>query len=149
MDIPSDINEVENVDRVGVGRVPLSGSQFGSKPPKIDVRTKHGQIISASLSPDRCMRRTTADPSRKYEFARKFGVINSASANGVWIPEVGPSTSARSTGGGQAIVAANEEVLCWDIKKGDLLSRWRDLDCQSLVTVIAQSETDVDLFAVG
>src|SRR5690606_11395991 len=47
------------------------------------------------------------------------------------------------------IVGANEEVLCWDIKKGELLHRWRDPDCKAQVTAIAQSKTDEDVFAVG
>lgn len=47
------------------------------------------------------------------------------------------------------MVAANEEVLCWDIKKGELLSRWRDERCTAPVTTIAQSKTDTDVFAVG
>lgn len=46
-------------------------------------------------------------------------------------------------------MGANEEVLCWDVKKGELLGRWRDKDCQSQVTAIAQSKTDPDIFAVG
>lgn len=46
-------------------------------------------------------------------------------------------------------MAANEEVLCWDIKKGELLSRWRDENCKAQVTAIAQSKTDQDIFAVG
>ncbi|EAQ89334.1 hypothetical protein CHGG_05953 [Chaetomium globosum CBS 148.51] len=53
------------------------------------------------------------------------------------------------TGAGQAIVAANEEVLVWDIKKGELLSRWRDENCRAKVTAIAQSRIDPDVFAVG
>jgi U3 small nucleolar RNA-associated protein 12 len=40
-------------------------------------------------------------------------------------------------------------VLCWEIKTGELLSRWREGDCKSQVTAIAQSKTDVDIFAVG
>ncbi len=40
-------------------------------------------------------------------------------------------------------------MLCWDIKKGELLSRWKDNNCTSQVTVIAQSTTDRDVFAVG
>jgi U3 small nucleolar RNA-associated protein 12 len=40
-------------------------------------------------------------------------------------------------------------VICWDIKKGELLSQWRDDDCKSQVTAIAQSTADKDLFAVG
>lgn len=46
-------------------------------------------------------------------------------------------------------MGAGEEVLCWDIKKGDLLSRWRDKDCAAEVTVTACSEVDPDIFAVG
>jgi U3 small nucleolar RNA-associated protein 12 len=37
----------------------------------------------------------------------------------------------------------------WDIKKGELLSRWRDENCRASVTAIAQSRTDPDVFAVG
>lgn len=47
------------------------------------------------------------------------------------------------------MVAANEEVFCWDVKKGELLSRWRDLKCQYQVTAIARSKADTDVFAVG
>jgi U3 small nucleolar RNA-associated protein 12 len=37
----------------------------------------------------------------------------------------------------------------WDIKKGELLGRWRDENCRAKVTAIAQSRTDPDVFAVG
>ena len=47
------------------------------------------------------------------------------------------------------MVAANEEIFCWDVKKGELLSRWRDPKCQHQVTSIAQSRADPDVFAVG
>ncbi len=47
------------------------------------------------------------------------------------------------------MVCANEEVFVWDVKKGELLRRWRDTDCKHQVTVIVQSKTDVDVFAVG
>lgn len=40
-------------------------------------------------------------------------------------------------------------MLCWDIKKGELLSRWKDPKCKYQVTAIARSKTDPDLFAVG
>ena len=49
----------------------------------------------------------------------------------------------------RSVVAANEEVLCWDVKKGELLSRWKASDCKAQVTVISQSKTDRDIFAVG
>ncbi len=59
------------------------------------------------------------------------------------------SSSARKTGAGKAVVAANEEVLCWDVKKGELLNRWSANDCKAQVTVICQSNVDRDVFAVG
>lgn len=40
-------------------------------------------------------------------------------------------------------------MLIWDIKKGELLGRWRDENCKAQVTAIAQSEVDADVFAVG
>ncbi|KAI9845800.1 MAG: hypothetical protein M1837_004480 [Sclerophora amabilis] len=86
----------------------------------------------------------------KYELSRTFGLISSASANVIWTPDddaLGSST--RSTGAGRAVVAANEEVLCWDVKKGELLGRWRDHDCKYQVTAIARSKADKDIFALG
>ncbi|KAK0654389.1 WD repeat-containing protein 3 [Lasiodiplodia hormozganensis] len=82
----------------------------------------------------------------KYEHSQTFGVVNSATSNVVWAPE---STAARNTGAGHAYTAANEELLCWDLKKGELLSSWRDSSCSAEVTQIAQSKTDPDVFAVG
>jgi U3 small nucleolar RNA-associated protein 12 len=40
-------------------------------------------------------------------------------------------------------------VVCWDVKTGELLSRWRDSSCTEEVTVISRSEVDPDVFAVG
>ncbi|KAJ2982739.1 hypothetical protein NQ176_g1187 [Zarea fungicola] len=80
----------------------------------------------------------------KYEHAKAFGVVASTTANVVWV-----ANDRTGTGAGQAVVAANEEVICWDIKKGDLISRWRDEQCTVPVTCIAQSQTDADIFAVG
>lgn len=40
-------------------------------------------------------------------------------------------------------------MLTWDIKKGELLARWRDPKCKSEVSAICQSKTDNDIFAVG
>ena len=67
----------------------------------------------------------------------------------VWSADATNSISSRSSGAGRAVVAANEEVLCWDIRKGELLSRWRDKDCKSQVTALAQSKVDPDVYAVG
>lgn len=55
----------------------------------------------------------------------------------------------RTSSAGRAIVGADEEVLCWDIKKGELLSRWKDTNCNAAVTVIARSFADPDVYAVG
>lgn len=37
----------------------------------------------------------------------------------------------------------------WDIKKGELLGRWRAENCRTKVSAIAQSRSDPDIFAVG
>ncbi|KAI9753646.1 MAG: Protein transport protein S9 plasma membrane t-SNARE [Chaenotheca gracillima] len=86
----------------------------------------------------------------KYELSNTFGLINSATANVIWTPEENAqSGSKRATGAGRVVVPANEEVLCWDVKKGELLSRWRDPACRYSVTAIAQSKADKDVFALG
>ncbi|PFH60784.1 hypothetical protein XA68_10349 [Ophiocordyceps unilateralis] len=78
----------------------------------------------------------------KYEHAKSFGIVATGNSNIVW-------TTSDQTGAGQAVVAANEQVLCWDIKKGELLGQWKDERCAAPVTVVAQSKTDKDVFAVG
>ena len=55
----------------------------------------------------------------------------------------------RDTSAGVTYVPANEDVLAWDIKKGELLRRWHDKDNRALVTCIVRSKTDQDVFAVG
>ena len=86
----------------------------------------------------------------KYEHAKTFGLITSPSANIIWTPdEVATPATGRPTGAGRAITAADEEVLCWDVKKGELLSRWRDKQCSAGVISIARSEADPDIYAVG
>jgi U3 small nucleolar RNA-associated protein 12 len=87
----------------------------------------------------------------RWEHAKTFAVVASGTANAIWTPE--PSTSgsgaSRTTGAGHAVVPANEEVLTWDIKKGELVSRWRDPKNKSEVSIISQNRTDADIFAVG
>lgn len=94
--------------------------------------------------------RAVAHRNSKYEQTDTFGVVATATSNIVWTPEA-PSHpgSTRSSGAGRAYAAANEEVLCWDVKKGELLSRWRDSSCTEQVTVICRSDVDTDLYAVG
>lgn len=80
---------------------------------------------------------------------KTFGVVASGTANAVWTPEPTTAATPRSTNAGRAVVPANEEVLTWDIKKGELLARWNDPKNKSEVSVISQSRTDADIFAVG
>jgi U3 small nucleolar RNA-associated protein 12 len=87
-------------------------------------------------------------PYSRWEHLKTFGIVASGTANAVWTPELTAAAS-RTTGAGRAIVPANEEVLTWDIKKGELLSRWSDPKNKSEVSVISQSRTDNDIFAVG
>ncbi|KAL9008925.1 MAG: hypothetical protein Q9173_005996 [Seirophora scorigena] len=88
--------------------------------------------------------------NRKYEYSKTFGLINSSFSNALWAPDDGvQNASLRQSGAGKAVVGADEEVLCWDVKKGELLSRWRDKECAAEVTSIAQSDADPDVFAVG
>ncbi|KAJ9625507.1 beta transducin [Taxawa tesnikishii (nom. ined.)] len=86
---------------------------------------------------------------RKYEQSSIFGLVNSANSNVVWTPDAFSRATSRNTGAGRAYVGANEEVLCWDVKKAELLSTWHDRECRAEVTVIAQCEAQDDLFAVG
>ncbi|KAF2797621.1 WD40 repeat-like protein [Melanomma pulvis-pyrius CBS 109.77] len=86
----------------------------------------------------------------KYEQTDAFGVVATATSNIVWSSEgVTQPGSSRAAGAGRAYAASNEEVLCWDVKKGELLSRWRDASCTEEVTAICQSGVDPDVFAVG
>ncbi|KAF1968984.1 WD40 repeat-like protein [Bimuria novae-zelandiae CBS 107.79] len=86
----------------------------------------------------------------KYEQTDTFGVVATATSNIVWTSEgLAQPGSSRSAGAGRAYAAANEEVLCWDVKKGELLSRWRDSSCTEQVTVICRSDVNPDLYAVG
>jgi U3 small nucleolar RNA-associated protein 12 len=81
----------------------------------------------------------------KYELSQTFGTITSATSNVLSIPDEG----GRSNTAGRAVLAANEEVYLWDVKKGELLGKWRDGNNKAQVTTVARSATDPDLFAVG
>ena len=111
---------------------------------------KDGEVLPVSASYQVQWQSQNADGYRKYEHSKTFGLITSASSNIIWSPdENAPSADSRSTGAGRAIVGADEEVLCWDVKKGELLSRWRDSGCNAEVTAIAHSKADPDIYAVG
>ncbi|OCL04321.1 WD40 repeat-like protein [Glonium stellatum] len=86
----------------------------------------------------------------KYEQSQAFAIVNSASSTLVWTSKsLILNASKRPSDAGHAYVGANEEVLCWDVKKGELLSRWRDAACNAEVTSITRSKADPDIFAVG
>jgi hypothetical protein len=104
------------------------------------VRTPHWDCYYKNL---------TLFSFRKFEHSETFGLIASASSNAIWAKDEQTPGAARQTGAGRAIVGASEEVLCWDVKKGELLGRWRDSACRAQVTVVTQSQTDEDIFAVG
>ena len=109
----------------------------------------HGQILLVSESLGG-VREPPTDRSRKYEHSKTFGLITSPTAKVVWAQDNNPPLPAfRKTGAGRAVTAANEEVLCWDVKKGEILSRWRDPQCAAEVTAIVRSQADPDLYAVG
>ena len=80
----------------------------------------------------------------KYEAARTFALVNSAYSNVLSVTDA----SQKGAGVGQAVVGACEEVYRWDVKTGDLLSRWKDGANTSQVTAIARSAADPDVYAV-
>lgn len=90
-----------------------------------------------------------ADLYRKYEYSRTFGLIASACSNAIWSADEDVRGASRSSGAGRAIVGADEEVICWDLKKGELLSRWRDSRNSAEATVIVRSKADPEIYAVG
>lgn len=81
----------------------------------------------------------------KYEAEQTFGLVNSALSNVLSASD----SITRTSGAGVAVVGACEDVYRWDLKKGELLSKWRDNSSSSQVTAIARSATEVDLYAVG
>ena len=114
-----------------------------------EVATKHGAQLQVCPIFQR-YKEPLSDNHRKYEPSVSFGTVCTASSNCVWAPESSSkSASARSTGAGKAYVGANEEVICWDVKKGEELSRWNDKDNRSAVTCISQCAVQPDLMAVG
>ena len=113
---------------------------------------RYGQVVSVSQSTCNTFSDGHTYISRKFEHSKTFGQISSAFANVVWSPTsdhgVSPS-KASVAGGGHAIVGANEQVLTWDIKKGELLNSWNVDDNNAQVTVITRCDAAPDLFAIG
>ncbi|KAF2675016.1 WD40 repeat-like protein [Microthyrium microscopicum] len=81
----------------------------------------------------------------KYELSQTFGLVASSLSNIVSVAD----SSSRATGPGLAVVGANEHVLTWDIKKGQLVSRWSDVNTSAQVTALTKSGADPDIYAVG
>ncbi|KAJ9651311.1 beta transducin [Neophaeococcomyces mojaviensis] len=85
----------------------------------------------------------------KFEQAESFGQICSTTSNCIWDPRTEQDTTASRSSGGRAFVGANEDVLVWDIKRGEAEGRWHATDNRAQVTVIVRSQADPDIFAVG
>jgi len=81
----------------------------------------------------------------KYEPSLTFGTVVTGESNILSVSE----GAARSSNVGRAYVGANEEVFSWDVKTGELLSRWKDSSSTIQVTAICREATDGDLFAIG
>lgn len=136
---------------------PVVGSlaSGGTKSPECedfkDSQRQDGQILLVSSSPiHSALGVKPTNRYRKYEHSNTFGIITSTSSNIVWSRDEHAENSAlHASGAGRAIVGADEEVLCWDIKKGELISRWKDNDCSAEVTAITRSKADPDIYAVG
>ena len=92
--------------------------------------------------------KATTHRVRKFEHSKTFGHICAGSSNLAWVPSK-LLRGENAASAGTAIVGANEEVLCWDVKKGELVDRWVENGSTAQVTVIRQSRSDVDIFAVG
>ncbi|PVV00093.1 hypothetical protein BB559_000141 [Furculomyces boomerangus] len=74
---------------------------------------------------------------QRYEPTSCFGVICSAGSNTVY-----------SKDGKYAIAPALEEVLVWDLKKGECVKRWYDMDNHSQITCIQRSPNGNE-YAIG
>ncbi|KAK5948255.1 beta transducin [Knufia fluminis] len=85
----------------------------------------------------------------KFEQSSTFGQICSTTSNCIWDPRTENESTTSRTGAGRAFVGANEDVLVWDLKLGEVESRWHASDNKAQVTVICRSQTDPDIFAVG
>ncbi|OMJ17275.1 WD repeat-containing protein 3 [Smittium culicis] len=74
---------------------------------------------------------------QRYEAASCFGVIASPSSNSIY-----------STDGKYALSPALQDVLVWDLKKGELYKKFSDIDNTSQVTFITSNIT-ANQYAIG
>ena len=92
----------------------------------------------------------SSDQIRKYEHTNTFGLIASPTSNVIWASKsTATEPTQRSSDVGIAIVGANEEVICWDLRKSELIGRWRDATNIAEVTVITPNPIEQDVYAVG
>ncbi|EMR11736.1 hypothetical protein PNEG_00170 [Pneumocystis murina B123] len=83
-----------------------------------------------------------------YEFGFSWGIIASYLSNSVLVDDKEISEKFKAKNG-LAIVPALEDVIIWDIKKGEEVLRWSDFDCKVETTSIKRNMADKYMFAVG
>jgi len=108
----------------------------------------HGQVISVSQR-QRRMPCSSTNLHSKFERTSTFGQVCSTASNCIWDPRTENESTTSRTAAGRTFVGANEDVLVWDLKRGDTEARWHASDNKAQVTVICRSQTDPDVFAVG
>ncbi|OLL22856.1 putative WD repeat-containing protein [Neolecta irregularis DAH-3] len=84
----------------------------------------------------------------RYESATVFGLITSSQSNSVYASDRISSTNKKAVGG-WAIVPALEQIIVWDVKKGEEVMRFSEVDCKAEVTQIARNPAQSNVFAVG
>ncbi|KAG4303529.1 hypothetical protein PCK1_000047 [Pneumocystis canis] len=85
---------------------------------------------------------------KNYEFGFFWGVISSYLSNSVFVDDKEINEQFK-TKNGLAIVPALEDVIIWDVKKGEEVLRWHDNDGKAETTVIKRNMTNKQIFAVG
>lgn len=83
-----------------------------------------------------------------YEFGFSWGVITSYQSNSILVDdkEINERFKVKN---GLAVVPALEDVIIWDIKKGEEVLRWSDFDCKSETTSIKRNLANKYMFGVG
>ncbi|BFZ53696.1 beta transducin [Savitreella phatthalungensis] len=84
----------------------------------------------------------------RFEAAQTFGVICSNNSNALVCFDSAVKTVSGPVSAGRAVVPALEDILTWDIKKGEICARWHDDDCRAEVTQIARTDAQ-NFFAAG
>ncbi|KAG4305834.1 hypothetical protein PORY_000744 [Pneumocystis oryctolagi] len=85
---------------------------------------------------------------KNYEFGFSWGIIASYLSNSVFIDDKETNELFKAKNG-LAVVPALEDVIIWDIKKGEEVLRWRDTDGKAETTVIKRNMGNKLMFAAG